>query len=488
MDTLLFVLMILSVPRLGTQSKNPSGEPTRIRGAIHFEPYEYVYGDRTIQAELGRLVVPERHGKPHGPEIALAFVRLKSTSLHPGVPIVYLAGGPGGSGIDLMKGPRGQAFLAMRPAGDIIALDQRGVGLSQPNLACPGSLDFPVDSPGDFAPLLARINDLSRACAAYWRDRGVDLAAYNVVESAHDLESLRRALGVEKIRLWGSSYGTFLALAAIRHHGAHIERAILSGVEGPDHAIKLPSTTDRQLKTIAKLVAADASLRTEIPDFLELVSRVIKMAEDKPFRIAEPASGSPSVTVGRFDLEQTIMALSADRDGIEQLPRLLLDFAEGHLASPRVQMVGGFLRAARTGPIGSAMSYATDCSAGTSPERRTRIDQEVQAGMMSRFDFPMPDVCLAWNVPVLPAAESTPVCSKLPVLFMSGTLDGRTPQANVADVISGFPKGRHVLVEGAGHGNDLFVSSCDISALMLEYMRSGRVQTDRIQLPALQFR
>jgi hypothetical protein len=102
--------------------------------------------------------------------------------------------------------------------------------------------------------------------------------------------------------------------------------------------------------------------------------------------------------------------------------------------------------------------------------------------MMSRFDFPMPDVCLAWNVPVLPAAESTPVCSKLPVLFMSGTL------ANVADVISGFPKGRHVLVEGAGHGNDLFVSSCDISALMLEYMRSGRVQTDRIQLPALQFR
>lgn len=91
--------------------------------AIRFEPYEYTYRGRTIQAELGRFIVPERHDKPNGPRLTLAFVRLRSTSLHSGFPIIYLAGGPGGSGIDLMKGPRGQAFLAMREAGDVIALD-----------------------------------------------------------------------------------------------------------------------------------------------------------------------------------------------------------------------------------------------------------------------------------------------------------------------------------------------------------------------------
>lgn len=108
--------------------------------------------------------------------------------------------------------------------------------------------------------------------------------------------------------------------------------------------------------------------------------------------------------------------------------------------------------------------------------------------MMARFDFPIPDVCPAWKVPPLPTNEYTPVHSKLTVLFISGTLDGRTPPANVEEVIKGFPNSRHVLIEGAGHGNDLFVSSPDIPALMLEYMKSGEVQTDRIQLPPPQFR
>lgn len=91
------------------------------------------------------------------------------------------------------------------------------------------------------------------------------------------------------------------------------------------------------------------------------------MAEEKPFEISvvEPGSNaSQRVTVGRFDLEQITMALTADRAGIEQLPRMLLDLARGHLSSPRVQAVARLVHSARTGPIGSAMSYATDLRFG----------------------------------------------------------------------------------------------------------------------------
>ena len=102
-----------------------------------FEPYEYEYEGTRVHAELGRLSVPERHASPHGQKIRLAFLRLKSTAADPGPPIVYLAGGPGGSGIALAKGPRGSLFLRMREAGDVIVLDQRGVGLSEPRLDCP---------------------------------------------------------------------------------------------------------------------------------------------------------------------------------------------------------------------------------------------------------------------------------------------------------------------------------------------------------------
>lgn len=53
-------------------------------------------------------------------------------------PIIYLAGRPGGSAIRLAKGPRGAVFIKMRTAGDVIALEQRGVGLSKPTLDCNG--------------------------------------------------------------------------------------------------------------------------------------------------------------------------------------------------------------------------------------------------------------------------------------------------------------------------------------------------------------
>ena len=86
------------------------------------------------------------------------------------------------------------------------------------------------------------------------------------------------------------------------------------------------------------------------------------------------------------------------------------------------------------------------------------------------------------------AAERTVIHSDVPVLFVSGTLDGRTPPSNAQEVLSGFPNGVHVLIEGSGHGHDLFVGSPEIKRLMVEFIKAGRVTTNRIVLPPLQFR
>src|SRR6476659_1833764 len=91
----------------------------RASDTVQFEPYRFEYQGKQIDAELGRSVVPEHYGHPAGRKITLAFLRLKSTSRQPGPPVVYLAGGPGGSAIHLAKGPRGRVFLAMREAGDV---------------------------------------------------------------------------------------------------------------------------------------------------------------------------------------------------------------------------------------------------------------------------------------------------------------------------------------------------------------------------------
>jgi integrase len=68
------------------------------------------------------------------------------------------------------------------------------------------------------------------------------------------------------------------------------------------------------------------------------------------------------------------------------------------------------------------MAFATDCSSGTSAQRLARIQRETRVAKLAHFDFPMPEVCPAWGVPELPPSERTPVRSKIPVLFISGTL------------------------------------------------------------------
>src|SRR5436190_22205334 len=99
-------------------------------------------------AEIGRLLVPERRNNPDSSLIELAFVRMKSTSRQPGPPLVFLAGGPGISGIDNLRSETLYPwFEALRQVGDVIALDQRGTGLANPRLDCLESWDLPLDRP-----------------------------------------------------------------------------------------------------------------------------------------------------------------------------------------------------------------------------------------------------------------------------------------------------------------------------------------------------
>ena len=124
-----------------------------------------------VQAELGRLEVSERRGAKGTRVITLAWMRIRSEAAEPGPPVVLLAGGPGGSAIEQLRrhASGGGAGWRGLMGGDIVALDQRGVGLSQPNLDSETSFELPLDVPGDPEALLAAICKVSQAEAARWR-------------------------------------------------------------------------------------------------------------------------------------------------------------------------------------------------------------------------------------------------------------------------------------------------------------------------------
>ncbi len=53
------------------------------------------------------------------------------------------------------------------------------------------------------------------------------------IDTADDIEAVRRKLGVDKLAIYGVSYGTWVAQQYARRYPEHVERLILDSVVSP---------------------------------------------------------------------------------------------------------------------------------------------------------------------------------------------------------------------------------------------------------------
>lgn len=457
-------------------------------GTLKLKPYVFETNDKKdkVDAEFGTLFVPEKRSDPESNLIELAFVRFKSTAKNPGPPIVYLAGGPGGSGIGTARAERFPLFMALREIADVIAFDQRGTGFSKPNLTCIDRLALPLNVAPTREAAIKELRANSSDCAFYWHNvQRVDLTAYNTNESADDLEDLRKALGASQISLWSISYGTHLAFATMRRHPTSIHRAILAGTEGPDHTYKLPSNIQKHLEDLAAVIKADPQVGKEVPDFLGLMKSVFDRldAEPQTVEITDPHTKlKVKVIVNKFVM-QYIVANNIGTTVTARFPALFYRAAKGDFTNP-AQV---WLNQSRSG-IGSAMSYMMDCASGQTVARREQIAREAKGTLLEDiFNFPFPDVCTEWNAPDLGDEFRASLKSDVPVLFISGTLDARTPISNAEEYRKGFSNSTHIIIEGAVHSDPLFLSSPKIKDGMLEFLRGQPVTTIKIKGEPLKF-
>jgi pimeloyl-ACP methyl ester carboxylesterase len=474
----LLLTICVSVTPAAAQSK---------AGDLKIQPYvfENAKGEK-VEAERGILRVPENRSDPQSNLIELAFVRFKSTAKNPGPPIVYLAGGPGGSGTGAATGSRFPLFMAMREIGDVIAFDQRGTGMSKPNLSCFERLAIPLDVAPSREAVGRALREQASECAWYWRNlQRVDLTGYNTNESADDVEDLRKALGAKKISLWAISYGTHLSLATIRRHPQSIHRAILAGTEGPDHTYKLPSNVQKHLEDLAAVIKADPDLGKDIPDFLALMKSVFDRLEKEPavVEVTDPLTNQKvKVMVNKFVM-QFIAATNIGTTVTASYPALFYRASQGDFTDP----AQAWLNESRRG-VGSAMSYMMDCASGMSTARRERIQREAKTSLLEDIsNFPFPEICEEWKAPDLGDTFRSLVRSDVPVLFISGTLDARTPVSNAEEYRAGFTNSTHLVIEGAVHSDPLFLSSPAIKDVMLEFLKGIPVSTTKITLAPFKF-
>ena len=439
-----------------------------------------------VKAEIARFGVPEFHNQASGQTIRLAVVRLKSTAQKPAAaPIVFLTGGPGGSGIsqageDAFIG----AITQLRSVADVLLLDQRGTGLAEPNLECPGEVNLPLDEAPSRESWMKMTQEFVQNCKAAIKKRGVDLNAYNTEESADDVESLRKALGVSKVQLFGFSYGSHLALSVIRRHPDSVQAAILAGVEGPDHTVKLPSKNATFLAEMSEQIVKDPYWKEKLPDFRGSLQQGLKLLE-KPMvvDVKNPRTGAPAkVAISSLDVQMSMVDQLGKKGSLEFWPGAVYRLAKGDFGN-----IGTLTFMFRSSPRKvTAMTFGMDCASSGSDARLAQVEKEGSASPLGDvLDFPLQQSCEFWGVKKLPESFRASITSSVPTLFISGTIDGRTPPSNTAELLSGFKNGKHMVVENASH-TDL-VSYPAVQKAMVGFLNS-EATPERVTAPALVFK
>jgi len=455
----------------------------REAGGVVVEPGTVEHFGRTYDVEFGSFRVPMNRRDPDNQQtLELRFVRYKSTSPDPGHPAVYLAGGPGGSGISSMNFGRARVFLALLDERDFIAFDQRGVGQSEPHdLRFDIRHELPLDAPTDLDEYCQLAQDIARQTLAMLKERGIDPEALTTEQSADDLDDLRKAVGAEKLVLWGSSYGTHLSLAAARRHPDSFAALILAGTEGPDHTFKLPSNIQTNLERLGALVARDPVYGELMPDFVGTVEQVLADLDKNP----EAVTLIPGLTamVGKWDLQKALSSSMGSRSSMQEIPSIIYAMSHGE----RFKLATTVMGLRRVGGY-SAMSMCMDCASWATETRLEQIEREARETVLgAAIDFPFPCACEVEGMPRLGDDFRAPLESEIPVLFVSGTLDGRTPISNAKEIAEGFSNHHHLVIRNASHGGDLFTSSPKILETIKMFLRGETLPWTEIDGPEWRF-
>jgi pimeloyl-ACP methyl ester carboxylesterase len=410
--------------------------------------------------------------------------------------VVALAGGPGQAALPLSE------FIAkaIAPAlgsRDLIVFDQRGTGESNP-LSCPA-----FSSPAE-AERAKSIGELLGRCA---QQLGPARRGYTTQESVEDIEALRLAGGYEKLVLYGTSYGTKVALEYAERYPQHVEALVLDSVvptDGPEpFAVPTFQAIAGVLNELCANNACAGITANPIADLARLVAQLRKHAlsgsvyDGSGHRHTVRLSETGLLGILQAgDLNPALRALlpaavvSALRHDPGPLLRLYL------LSEGLIPNVPSGRPAESSDSIDEALFIDTSCEEEPFPWQRsaapaTRLAEALTAvrAMPSSDFYPFDDTtalgaslvsdCVSWPDASPPPPAQAPL-PDVPTLILSGEQDLRTPTANARSVAARIPDAQLLVVPFTGHsvlGSDF--SGCAEQAVGAFF--AGGVGTQPIQ-------
>ena len=360
-------------------------------------------------------------------------------------PLFVFEGGPGG-GAATLASERIPMFRHFQTDRDIVLIDQRGTGASNP-LDCESEKQDEDDlSTADIVPV-----ERFRRCLA---DMKADVSLYTTSIAMDDIDEVRRHLGYDQINLWGGSYGTRAALVYLKQHEASVRSVVLDGVAPTDMRIPLYMARDGQ--RALDLLLADCERDTNgcartYPALRTTVNSLWTQLEAKPHvSVTHPRTGKPaSLTVTRRLIGSIVFQALYSPEITALLPQLLTDAAAGNYQG---MLALAFASDLPKGAMSEGMFLSVVCSEDMPHISADDIARETADRFVGGAMFETRMVlCDFWPRGQVDEAFYTPVTSSKPVLLLSGQDDPVTPPSWGEHVASSLPNSRHIVVPGAGH-------------------------------------
>jgi pimeloyl-ACP methyl ester carboxylesterase len=418
-------------------------------------------------ARCGSVRVPLDRANPSlgTTGVAFALIRRRAASRPSLGTIVYNPGGPGARAISSEAAPFVRGLASLRRRRDVLLVDPRGTGRSEA-LGCDAFAD-----PGLAFASRKRVVAAVGACG---RELGNRAGLYGTAAVADDIEVVRAALGLERLDLWGESYGTYLMPVYAARHPGQVRSMVLSGaapIEFDPWGRDRLGAARRAIRLVCARTRAcrgDAVLR----DLARLATRlrrdpvrfaVIAGARRFGARLDEGAlaalvyAGGNPAHYGRLPAV-VASALAGDP---APLRRLAENYALGFAA-----VVG------QPSVFSQAQNVAIACHdyprvfsyADPPAARRVAYERALAALDASEFSpfspagwtqagFDALDNCIEWpNDPTAgsPLAPGTPL-PDVPVLVLAGDLDANTPSLAGRQAAAQFRRATFVEIPNVGH-------------------------------------
>ncbi|MEZ0314246.1 MAG: alpha/beta fold hydrolase [Myxococcota bacterium] len=335
-------------------------------------------------------------------------------------PVFFIPGGPGQSGFAAFAQVAG-AFAPVRRHRDIVIIEPRGVGESQP-LTCSTPLPDDLRAPDALSRL--------RTCAVELRDRP---SFINTTAAVRDIEMVRGALGYQTINLYGASYGTRVALQVAKARPDFVRALVLDGVIAPETSLGVEQAraTQRAFDAVAKRAGGFRP----------------KLALDGTrVAVRHPVTGEPThVELDDRLLQDTLRMMLYQSELTALIPRVLAEAGRGNLVPLATQ--AALARASVEGAVNPLVYLSVVCAEDIPylpPEHRDE-------GLFVSRVAELIEACKVWPVTKADAALKQPVVTDTPMFLLSGSADPVTPPSEAEKVAAHATHAHHLVLADQGH-------------------------------------